>query len=71
MRSRLPWLFVAGVLLLQQGLHWLDSRLDTRGAQRGLIEAQGIEPAALFYSELPAAHLAEHRVRAALEGKNP
>ena len=72
MRSnKLPWFFMAGVLVLQQGLHWLDSHLDTRVVQRGLIETQEIEPAALFYSELATARRAESRVRSALQAKVP
>lgn len=65
MRSRLPWGFVAVLLVLQQGLQWLDEHLDTRRAQRELIEAHDIEPAALFYTELAVAREGSGRVRQA------
>jgi len=65
MRSRLPWCFVLALLVLQQGLAWLDGHLETRRAQRELIEQHDIEPAALFYTELAAAREGSGRVREA------
>lgn len=71
MRSRLSWLFLAGLLCLQQGLQWLDAHLETRQVQRALIEQQDIAPAALFYTELAQARSAELHVRRALHAENP
>lgn len=69
--SKLPWLFLAGMLCLQQVLQWLDTHLETRLVQRTLIDSQDIEPAALFYTELAQAYHAEHHVRRALQTENP
>jgi hypothetical protein len=65
MHSRLPWCVLLALLVLQQGLAWLDDQLETRRAQRELIEQHDIEPAALFYTELAAAREGSSRIRAA------
>lgn len=65
MRSRLLWCAALALLVLRQGLAWLDDQLETRQAQRELIEHHDIEPAALFYTELAAAREGSGRVREA------
>lgn len=58
---------LAGVLLLQQGIFWLDHHLAIRRQQNLLIEQLAIEPAALFYTELATALAAEKTVRQQLQ----
>ena len=71
--ERRGYLLVSGclvlLLLLRQGLFWLDNNLDIRRQQAALIEQQALEPAALFYTELEAALAAEKRVRRLLHGQ--
>lgn len=69
MRSRallvLP-LFVAALLALRQGILWLDAHLDIRGDQTAVIVSRGIDPAALFYTQVDLALRAEKSVRSSI-----
>ena len=65
-RMLIVTVFVGSLLLLRASILWIDMHLDLRHEQKALITAQDIDPAALFYTEIPAARAAEKRVRALL-----
>lgn len=69
MRSRLIalGLFVAGVVLLRQGIVLVDAHVGMRGEQRAAIEQHGVDPRALFYAESKVALAAEKEFRRKLE----
>lgn len=48
-------LCLAGLLVLQQGITLLDALSPLRQEQRQLAETLEIDPAALFYTEVPMA----------------
>ncbi|MGV3590971.1 MAG: hypothetical protein ACO1PZ_04725 [Gammaproteobacteria bacterium] len=55
--------FVAGALLLRQGIVLVDTHVDMRSEQRAAIEAHGVDPRALFYAESEVALAAEKEFR--------
>lgn len=60
-------LCITALLLLRQGIAWVDGHLDIRRQQAGIIRARDIDPAALFYTESALALAAEKEVRASLK----
>lgn len=69
MRSRLiaPGLFVAGLVLLREGIVLVDAHVGMRAAQRAAVEEHGVDPRALFYAESKVALAAEKEFRRKLE----
>lgn len=65
MRSRFIALaaFVAGVVLLRQGIVFVDAYVGVRGEQRAAVEEHGVDPRALFYAESKIALAAEKEFR--------
>lgn len=63
-RTARVWLLLgAGLVLLRAGIAELRQESPVMQAQRLLILERGIDPAALFYTELPLALAAEKEVR--------
>lgn len=56
-------LFLAGLVVLQQGIAFGSSRGGQFQEQRRIIESRGIDPGALFYTESALALEAEKTVR--------
>lgn len=56
-------LFLAALVVLQQGIALGSSRFAQLDAQTRLIEENNIDPAAIFYTDSPKALQAEKRVR--------
>jgi hypothetical protein len=56
-------LFLLGLVALQQGIAFGNGHVDRLGRQAAVIEANDIDPAAIFYTESPLALAAEKRVR--------
>ena len=69
MRSRLRTLalFVGALVLLRQGIAFVDDHVDARREQAAAVEAHDIDPRALFYAESEVALAAEKRFRRQLE----
>lgn len=69
MRSRLARLalFVAGIVLLRQGIVFVDAHVGVRSEQRAAVEQHGVDPRALFYAESRVALAAEKEFRRRLE----
>lgn len=59
--------FVAAVVLLRQGLLWIDGNSELRKEHRATLENYDVEPAAMFYTEVSATRAAELAVRSRLE----
>lgn len=59
--------FVGGVLLLRQGIVFVDAHIGMRDEQRAAIEQHGVDPRALFYAESKVALAAEKEFRRKLE----
>ncbi len=55
--------FVAGVVLLREGIQLLDGHLAVRQEQARLILDHDLRPAAIFYTESPQALAAEKTLR--------
>ena len=69
MRSRFIALalFAGGVLLLRQGIVFVDAHVGMRSEQRAQVEQHGVDPRALFYAESKVALAAEKEFRKKLE----
>lgn len=63
-------LCLAGLLVLQQGITLLDALSPLRQEQRQLAETLDIEPAALFYTEVPLALAGGRLIRDRLQHRD-
>lgn len=60
-------LFLAGLVILQQGIAFGHAHVDRLGRQAAVIADNDIDPSALFYTESRLALKAEKTVRRAIQ----